>query len=55
MPDVAYFAKQAVQYLTSTAAKLRAQQADGHVPFLFPQVQLPEHVVCCVLPQQATQ
>ena len=38
MPDVAYFAKQAIQFLANMAGKLRALQAAGHVPPLFPQV-----------------
>jgi hypothetical protein len=41
MPDVAYFAKQAIQFLANTSAQLRLLQGTGQVPFLFPQVCIP--------------
>jgi hypothetical protein len=40
MPDVAYFAKQATQFLANLGAKLRALQDEGHVPALFPQARV---------------
>lgn len=38
MPDVVYFARQAVEFLASMGVRLRGLQRAGSVPELFPQV-----------------
>ena len=63
MPDVAFFAKQAVEFLANTAARLRGLQRAGSVPGLFPQVPVAQALcaLCaaaadsaCMLPTEKT-
>jgi hypothetical protein len=49
MPDVAHFAKQALQFLANTAARLQPLQEKGQLPGLFSQVRSQLHEQCTLL------